>query len=267
MTVVLIIGVTVLLSLLMMLAWVVQHRYGNAGWVDVVWSFALGLAGLIYTLAPAPALSWPGPRQLIVAVLVTAWSLRLGVYLLRRTCIGPEDARYAQFRRQWGARFERKLFWFLQLQAAAAALLAISMLLAARNPAPLDFGDIAAFVVLGVAIIGEAIADEQMGRFRSQPAHRGRVCDVGLWRLSRHPNYFFEWFGWLAYPLLAFSPGGNYPVGWLALSGPAFMYWLLVHVSGIPPLETQMLASRGHAYRAYQARTRPFLPLPIMRRP
>jgi steroid 5-alpha reductase family enzyme len=99
-------------------------------------------------------------------------------------------------------------------------------------------------------------------RFRADPTHHGQVCDTGLWRLSRHPNYFFEWLGWLAYPLLAIDPAGGYPWGWLALAGPALIYWLLVHVSGIPPLEAQMLRSRGERYRTYQARTRPFLPFP-----
>ena len=265
MTGVLIVAVSLLLSLLMMLAWVVQRRVGNAGWADVVWSFALGLAGVIYALTPAPGIDWPGPRQILVAVLVAAWSIRLGLHLLERTRQGPEDVRYAAFRAQWGARFEAKLFWFLQIQAAAAALLAISMLLAARNPSPLGALDVAALAVFGVAIGGEAVADAQMRRFRADPANHGKVCDTGLWRLSRHPNYFFEWFGWVAYPLFAIGSGSA--VAWLALSGPAFMYWLLVYVSGIPPLEERMLHSRGEAYRIYQAHTRAFLPLPMLRKP
>ncbi|WP_428539735.1 DUF1295 domain-containing protein [Rhodopila sp.] len=261
MTIVLILGVSLMLSMLMMLAWAVQRRLGNAGWVDVVWSFALGLAGVIYALVPAPAIAWPGPRQILVAALVAIWSMRLGFHLLARTRNGPEDVRYAAFRQQWGAGFERRLFWFLQIQAAAAALLAISMLLAVRNPRPLGVMDAVALAVLGVAIVGEAVADRQMRRFRAEAANHGKVCDTGLWRLSRHPNYFFEWLGWVSYPLFAIGSGGA--VGWLAFSGPAFMYWLLVHVSGIPPLEERMLHSRGEAYRAYQARTRAFLPLPV----
>ena len=85
--------------------------------------------------------------------------------------------------------------------------------------------------------------------------------------MSRHPNYFFEWLGWLAYPLFAIDLSGGYPAGWFALAAPAFMYWLLVHVSGIPPLEQQMLRTRGDAYRAYQQRTRAFVPLPLVRTP
>jgi len=94
--------------------------------------------------------------------------------------------------------------------------------------------------------------------FRNDPAHHGKVCEAGLWRWSRHPNYFFEWLYWTAYPLLALGSGWFWP----ALVGPALIYWLLVHVSGIPPLEAQMLRSRGDAYRDYQRRVRAFFPLP-----
>ncbi len=86
------------------------------------------------------------------------------------------------------------------------------------------------------------------------------MCDLGLWRWSRHPNYFFEWFGWLAYPVIALSP--DYVWGLATLLAPVFMYWILVYVTGIPPLEQQMLRSRGDRYRDYQLRTSRFFPLP-----
>lgn len=253
-----IIAVTGGLSLAMMAAWLVQRRTRNAGWVDVVWTFALGAAGVIYALLPAAGTSGPSPRQWLVAALVLAWSLRLGVHLAGRTWHGPEDRRYAQFRQDWGAGYEPRMFGLLQVQAAAAAILALSMLLAARNPAPLGMKDLGALAVLAVAVCGAGLADAQLERFRRAPENRGLVCSRGLWRWSRHPNYFFEWLGWFAYPALAID--GQYPLGWLALSGPAFMYVLLVYVSGIPPLERQMLKTRGPAYREYQARTSAFFP-------
>ena len=88
------------------------------------------------------------------------------------------------------------------------------------------------------------------------------MCEAGLWSWSRHPNYFFEWLGWLAYAVMAVDLSGAYPLGWLALSGPAFIYYLLRHVSGVPLLEASMAASRGDAYRDYQARVSPFFPRP-----
>jgi len=238
-----------LLSACMAGAWALQRATGNAGWVDSVWSFSTGLAGVLLALLPGIS-----PRGLIVAGLIALWAIRLGSHIAHRSFAGPEDARYAALRRDWGAGFQRRLFWFLQIQALAAALLTLSMGLAAANTAPFPrTQDILGFAVLIVAVVGEGIADAQLRRFK------GRLCDAGLWRYSRHPNYFFEWLGWLAYPLLAidFSHPGS---AWLALSGPAFMYWLLVHVSGIPLLEQHMLRTRGDAYRAYQARVSPFFP-------
>lgn len=250
----------VLLCLTMAGAWALQRLTGNAGWVDSVWSFGLGIGGVAAALLPDP--TSVSTRQVVVALLIAAWSLRLGIHIALRSVHGPEDARYAALRTEWGSGFQRRLFWFLQIQAVAAALLALSMLLAAHNPAPFPRSiDLAAIIVLAIAIVGEGMADAQLRGFKSEPANKGRVCDVGLWAWSRHPNYFFEWFGWLAYPLLAIDLGG-WAWGWLAVTGPAFMYWLLVYVSGIPLLERQMLQSRGDAYRAYQARVSAFFLLP-----
>jgi steroid 5-alpha reductase family enzyme len=262
----LILSLAVFLAAAMTLAWGIQRRLGNAGWVDVVWSFATGLAGVGAALAPlsgAPFFASVGARQWLVAALAAAWSLRLGLHLARRVARGPEDARYAGFRRDWGAGYEVRMFWFLQIQAAAALLLALVMLAAARRPAAgLDAGDLLAVLVLAVAVAGEGLADQQLHRFKADPANHGRICDRGLWAWSRHPNYFFEWLVWLAYPLIAIRPDSGYAWGWAALAGPVFMYWLLVHVSGVPPLEAQMRRSRGAAFDAYAARTSAFFPRP-----
>jgi steroid 5-alpha reductase family enzyme len=155
------------------------------------------------------------------------------------------------------------MFWLLQKQALVTIPLALSVLLAAHNPATgLRVQDWLAVAVLITAITGEATADWQLRRFRSVSTNHGRVCEVGLWRWSRHPNYLFEWLGWLAYPLLAIDLSGEFALGWLAIAGPVCMYWLLANVSGVPPLEEHMLRSRGEAYRAYQARTSVFFPAP-----
>jgi steroid 5-alpha reductase family enzyme len=142
-------------------------------------------------------------------------------------------------------------------------VLAVSVALAAHNPDPrLRLGDIVGFGILLVAIAGEAIADRQLRAFKTDPRNRGKICDVGLWSLSRHPNYFFEWLSWVAYPVIAVDFAGHNPYGWLAIAAPTCMYWVLVHVSGIPLLEQHLLRSRGDVYRDYQSRTRAFLPLP-----
>jgi steroid 5-alpha reductase family enzyme len=116
--------------------------------------------------------------------------------------------------------------------------------------------------IVAVAIAGETLADRQMRRFRQHVGNTGGVCDVGLWSWSRHPNYFFEWLGWFAYPVIAIDLSGGYLWGWLALSAPALMYWVLNHGTGMPHLEAHMARSRGDAWRAYAARTSGFFPRP-----
>ena len=259
----LIAGVTVGLSLAMFGAWALQRATGNAGWVDAVWTFATGGGGIGYALAPTAGYS-PGPRALLVAALVAIWSLRLGLHLAVRSArASAEDARYARFREDWGAAFEGRLLSFLQIQALSSALLTLSVLVAARNPAPgLRWSDFAGAAILAIAILGEGLADRQLRKFKSYPPNRDAICDVGLWSWSRHPNYFFEWFGWLAYPLMAIDLAGGWPWGWLALTGPAFMFFLLRFVSGVPPTEAAMARSRGPAFARYQTRVSAFFPWP-----
>ena len=248
------------LSILMMGAWVAQQRTGNSGWVDTIWTFSVGLVGATGALWPIEA-GGPNARQWLVAALVTAWSLRLGVHIATRTANISDDPRYAAFAEEWGAGAPRRMFLFLQNQALGSIPLVFAIFVAAHAPSPhLRLQDYLGVLVLLVGILGEAVADAQLKRFRRRPGSQGQVCDIGLWHWSRHPNYFFEWLGWLAYPVIAIS--ADHVWGWAALLAPAFMYWILVHVTGIPPLETQMLKSRGDRYRDYQSRTSTFFPLP-----
>lgn len=251
------------LSLVMALAWAIALRSARSGWIDAVWSFAIGAAGLGAALLPLESSAAISGRQWLVAGLVAIWSLRLGFHISARTLQQGDDPRYTYLHQQWGDDAPRKLFLFLQIQAAAALLLALSIGVAARNPAPQwQLGDWLGVLIALAAVIGEGIADAQLARFRADPNQRGGVCDKGLWAFSRHPNYFFECVGWLAYAAIALDLTGAYPWGFLALTGPAFMYWLLVHVSGVPPLEAHMLRSRGAAFRVYQARVNRFWPGP-----
>jgi len=255
------IGLALALSLIMTVAWWIAIRTGRSGWVDAIWSFAVGLCGAGATLLMAAG-GMPNARPWLVAGLALLWSLRLGIHIVVRTARSKDDdPRYAELKREWGGDFRRRLFWFLQIQALVGFVLAVSILAAALHPAPaFGPGDLAGILLLLVAILGEAIADRQLAAFRADPANAGKVCDVGLWGLSRHPNYFFEWLGWLAYPAMGIDLTGSYPWGWAALAGPILMYGLLVHLSGIPPLETHMLRSRGEQFRRYQARVNAFWP-------
>jgi len=250
----------VALSILMTCAWLVQQRTGNSGWVDTIWTFSLGIVGAIGALWPMAG-EPVAPRQWLLAALIVIWSLRLGIHIAIRTAGITDDPRYAAFAKEWGVVSPRKMFIFLQNQGFGSIPLVFAIFVAAHVPiAGLRLQDYLGVLILLTGIAGEALADAQLKAFRTDPVNKGKVCDVGLWAWSRHPNYFFEWFGWLAYPVIAISAG--YGWGWFALLAPVFMYWILVHVTGIPPLEDQMLRSRGDAYRAYQSRTSKFFPLP-----
>ena len=253
-------AIAVSLSILMAGAWVVQQRTGNSGWVDTIWTFSLGLVGAGSALWPVAGAA-PNARQWLVAGLVAIWSLRLGVHIAIRSAGITDDPRYAAFAREWGVDSPRRMFIFQQNQGFGSIPLVFAIFVAARFPQDaLRLQDYLGTLILFAGIAGEALADAQLKSFRENLANKGRVCDVGLWRWSRHPNYFFEWFGWLAYPVIALSTG--YVWGWAALLAPVFMYWILVYVTGIPPLEAQMLRSRGDRYRDYQSRTSQFFPLP-----
>lgn len=252
----------VVLSAIMAVAWQVQRTTGHTGWIDVCWTFGTGIVAALGSLAPLPGHS-PGVRQIMVAVLIAFWSLRLGGHILLRTREVGDDPRYRALIRQWGANAGLRMFLQLQSQAAVGLILAMSVVLAAHNARPnLGLQDFLGVALLVGALAGEAVSDWQLRRFRSDPANRGGICEAGLWSLSRHPNYFFEWLCWLAYPMIAIDLSGAYPLGWTTLLAPACMYWVLMHVSGIPPLEAHMLRTRGEPFRALQARTRTFFPFP-----
>ncbi len=259
---VLLLGIAMGLSIAMTIAWATQRVTGASGWVDTIWSFAVGLGGISASLFA----HGDGSRRVAAFILVAIWSLRLGGHIAGRTAGGGEDPRYAKLIEQWGAAAASRLFFFLQVQALAAFILVFAVYLAAANPAPFPrISDIIAITIATVAIGGEALADAQLARFRKSSLSKTEVCETGLWRYSRHPNYFFEWLGWCAWLFFAMDFGGQYAWGWLAILAPLLMYWLLAHISGIPPLEEHMLKSRGEKFRALQARVNAFFPGP--RRP
>ncbi|RWX75438.1 DUF1295 domain-containing protein [Neorhizobium lilium] len=247
------------LSISMSFAWAVQRRTGSSGWIDTIWSFSVGAAGIASALIVEGVLE----RRIAVLVVIGLWAVRLGTHIGWRTKGGGEDPRYARFIEDWGASASRRLFWFLQIQAAAAFILILAVYLAAANPSPFPhLIDLLALLVAVTALTGEALSDHQLARFRRSPQAKTEVCETGLWAYSRHPNYFFEWLGWCAWPLLAITAS---PWTWLSLLAPALMYWLLVYVSGIPPLEEHMLRSRGHKFEALQKRVNAFFPGPRRR--
>lgn len=233
----------------------VARRINNYGIVDIAWSLGFAPVAVFYAGAAGGALT----RRFAIAVMVGAWSVRLGGYLARRV-LGHhpvEDGRYQQLRREWGERLTLKMFLFFQAQAVLLIALSVPFLLAAQNHGPAWHPrEIAGGALWLVALGGEALADAQLARFKRDPASRGRVCDVGLWRLSRHPNYFFEWLVWVAFALFASAS----PWGWVSVYCPGLMLFFLLKVTGIRYTEVQLLRSKGDVYRSYQQRTSAFVP-------
>lgn len=236
--------------------WRWQQQRRNAGIVDVLWAGGLaGSAVLCASLGHGAA----APRGLL-ALLGAAWGARLAGYLWQRVRREPEDGRYAFLRGIWGDHGGRWLALF-QFQALLVALLSVPYVVVAGNPSTRPGWLVLAALVFAGGVLGETCADRQLARFRADPGNRGRTCSAGLWRYSRHPNYFFEVLTWLAYPLLAMGAPG-WTLSWVS---PVIMFLLVRYLSGVPFTEAQAIRTRGEGYREYQRRTSMLIPWPPRR--
>ncbi len=240
------------LTLVCLFGWWRQTVTANAGHVDVIWTFGVGVSAVFY-LAVGSGDGW---HRLVAAGLIGFWSLRLGTHIWRRVHGAEEEGRYRAIREHYGARTNLFHFFFFLSQGLLAWLFALPHFVIASHPGGNQPALLAGVAVGVVALAGEAIADRQLGRFRQLPANRGKTCRQGLWRYSRHPNYFFEWLHWFSYPLIAW---GAPHAAWLWLA-PLFMFLFLWFVTGIPYTERQAIKSRGDDYRQYQKSTSPFIP-------
>jgi steroid 5-alpha reductase family enzyme len=233
--------------------WAISVRIRNYGLLDVAFSYGVAI------LAPMYACFGPGYplRKWAFAAIGVAWSLRLGTYILVRVVKHhpAEDARYQTLRARWPGPLQ--FLGFFQLQAVLVVIFSLPFLLAAFNSAPsLSTVECAGMAIAAAAVLGEAIADLQMQAFKRRPENRGRVCDAGLWRYSRHPNYFFESMVWWGVFLVALAS----PWGWVTIACPLLMLYFLFKVTGIPLTEEYAVRSKGDAYREYQRTTSAFVP-------
>lgn len=247
----LLLAIWLMAALMMFLGWQWQQRKTNASNVDVLWVAGLGGAAVLMAVFGQGA---PVPR-VILGLTAGSWSLRLAIHLWRRMQGAQEDGRYRALRGHWGDA-PSKWFGMFQLQALLVALFTLPFIAVAWNPAIHPAGLAAGGAVWLVALLGEWVADQQLTRFRSTAGHEGKTCRRGLWRYSRHPNYFFEWLHWFTYVLLAVGS----PLWWLAWTGPVLMFLFLRFVSGIPFAEQQALRTRGEDYRNYQRETSMLIP-------
>lgn len=253
------IAATVLGLALLLWLWSLVRR--DASVVDAWWGiFFLLAASLAAVLAPGAP-----PRRALVLALVAIWSLRLALHLAWRNQGRGEDPRYAAMRRNHGERFGWvSLGTVFLLQGALAVAISLPLLVAVSSREPRELGllDLAGALLWLVGFTFEAIGDWQLARFRSAPGNRGKVLERGLWRYTRHPNYFGEALLWWGYGLFALAT----PAAAWTLFAPALMTFLLLRVSGVSLLETGLAASKP-GWSDYASRTSAFLPLPPRRVP
>jgi steroid 5-alpha reductase family enzyme len=236
--------------------WFFQLRTNNAGIVDVAWSFLTPIVGVWLILSDDIA---NGARQMLIITLAVIWGFRLGSYLYRRVSNEDEDGRYRYMRESSGKYEQLVMFIFFQVQATWTLLFALPFWAASRNAEPgFVLIDVIGISIWILAMAGEWISDRQLANFKLRTNDRSKVCNVGLWKYSRHPNYFFEWLHWWAYVCLGYGSD----IWWLTWTGLVVMYVFITRVTGVPYTEQQSLRSKGDAYREYQATTSKFFPMP-----
>jgi steroid 5-alpha reductase family enzyme len=237
--------------------WLLGLARNNFSYVDIGWSANFALLALLYaSLARGYA-----PRSWLIAAMFCLHGLRLAWHLATRIVGRPEEGRYVQLREDWGGggtvSMNIKFLLFFEFQALLNVFLSLPLLLVTLDPSPeWHVLEVVGVVLFLVGLVGESTADIQLAAFKRSAANQGAVCDSGLWRYSRHPNYFFEWLIWIGYALFALAS----PHGWIALACPVLMLHFLINVTGVKATEEQALRTKGERYRIYQARTSAFVP-------
>jgi steroid 5-alpha reductase family enzyme len=246
-----------LIGLALMLAafaavWAVGVAIRNYSFLDVIWSYGVAILAPIYAFAGHGDFA----RKFAFTLCGIAWSLRLGTYIFLRVLKHhpQEDVRYEGLRARWPG--SGMFLVFHELQAVIVVIFSLPFLFAAWQSAPLGAMEFIGLAIVLLALLGESLADFQMKRFKADPANKGRVCAAGLWRYSRHPNYFFEFLVWVGFAAASLTT----PYGWVTLFCPALMYYFLTKVTGIPLTEEYAVKSKGDAYREYQRTTSAFIP-------
>lgn len=250
----LLIGLLVVI-ILMILTWLLSVKVENFGIVDATWSLSFLVQALFFFFLA----DGYEPRKWLLLITVGLWSFRLGYYLTKRIYSHHphEDTRYIALREDYGQNYRFRFFIFFMLQAFSVSLLTFPLIFAFTYQNPeIHLLEYLGVAVWALALIGESIADKQLNSFKTNPLNRGKTCDVGLWKYSRHPNYFFESVIWWGYYLMLLGAGNIY---W-GIYSPLIILFILLKVTGVPPSEAQALKSRGDEYRRYQETTSVFVP-------
>jgi steroid 5-alpha reductase family enzyme len=239
------------IAILAAAGWVFGTIKRDVSIVDSLWPLFFLVGTAMYAVSAKAG----DPRITVILVMVTLWALRLSIYLTWRNWGEPEDRRYQAIRARNEPGFAWKsLYLVFALQGVLACIIVFPLLVGLGNPKPLDVADLAGIALWAIGLSFEAIADWQLARFKADPAQRGKVLDTGLWRYTRHPNYFGEAVLWWGFFLIAVGSGG-----WWTVFAPVLMTFLLLKVSGVTLLESD-IHERRPTYRAYVARTNAFFP-------
>lgn len=249
------------IALLMVATWLISLKMRDASIVDIVW----GLGFVVVAATAAVVGEGFADRRLLLVSLVGVWGLRLSGYLAWRNLGHGEDYRYVAMRKKYGSRFWWiSLFQVFALQGALMWIVSLPVQLSATADRPASFGPLAyaGVAVWTVGLLFETIGDAQLARFKSDPQNKGQVMDQGLWRYTRHPNYFGDFCVWWGIFLIAAETvAGRY-----GIIGPIVMSFLLIRVSGVAMLE-RTIGKRRPGYAEYVARTSAFFPRPPKKGP
>jgi steroid 5-alpha reductase family enzyme len=244
-----------LLGILFLFTWRLSIAKDNYSFVDVTWSLSFAPVAILYG---ALGHGWM-PRRLLIATLVSLWSLRLGIYLWKRVAkhYPKEDIRYAVLREKWQTKLHRAFLFFFLVQAALVWILMLPVFLISSSEHPgFHVLEICGLALWCLGLLGEGIADAQLKRYKANTIGDQGVCQDGLWRFSRHPNYFFQSLLWWALFLMALPA----PWGWTAILAPLLMLHFLLRVTGIPLTEKLAVERKGKPYLDYQKTTSAFVP-------
>jgi steroid 5-alpha reductase family enzyme len=232
--------------------WLFSLYARDVSFVDSLWSLFFLIGAVVYALGP----DVPGTRGWLVLALVAIWALRLSIYITARNWGEPEDHRYQKIRENNQPFWIKSLYIVFGLQGLLAWIISLPLFVAISRGGEPGMLDAIAFLLWAVGIVFEAGGDYQLARFKRDPANKGKVLDTGLWRYTRHPNYFGDFCVWWAFYLFAVAAGG-----WWTIVSPLLMSFLLLKVSGVAMLEKD-IGERRPKYRDYIERTNAFFPGP-----
>ena len=232
------------------LAWLWQYKTKNADIVDVTWAFSMVVCSIFYYSSLFPSKN----AGFLMLIFPGLWYLRLSWHLVSRYNQNHEDNRYKYLRKHWHTKTQLKFLAFFLIQAFLAWLFVLPAYWLLDVQFAIKANIVLAFIIGSISLIGVTISDRQLLVFKRNKDNKNKVCDQGLWKYSRHPNYFFEWLHWFVYPILLLDSQYFY---W-ALVYPFLMLYFLLKLTGIPFAEQQSLINRGDVYRDYQNKTNKF---------